>query len=286
MAGVDACKDGEKDVCDEHARHAGEEHLPSADLVDQQGQGHAEDEALDGVSAVDQELRLGARHTNRIQDEMQIVRHQRVAAPLDHESQRQDHAEPVPIGRGPEPFQPGRSGVVFLVFERVVDLGHLELQELRVRVAFGVVFAQNLVRLITAVVVDQPTGRLGHEEYHDKLKDRGHRLQDTGQPPTPRVRHGRSAVCDPRRHDLAQRARGVQDTGDLGTLRGVRQLRDQDGTCGLLDVIPEADENASDHEHGGALRGRLQRDAQHHDPRANGNGLLPSISLNQGVDHE
>ncbi|KKA20205.1 hypothetical protein T310_5774 [Rasamsonia emersonii CBS 393.64] len=286
VALVDTRAHRQQQIRHEHACHAAQEHHPAPQPVDHQREEDAEHEPLDRVPPVDQQLRLGPRHADRVQHQMQVVRHQRVAAPLDHEPQTQDDEEPVAIRRRAEPLQPRRPRLALLLLQRVVDLRQLELQQRRVLVPVCVVFRQDPLRLLPPVVEHQPPRRLGHDERHDDLEDGRDGLQQTGQAPAPRRRHERRAVRDPRRQDLAQRPRRVQNASDLRPLRRIGQLRDQDRTGRLLYVVAEADQHTAYDEHGHIGRGRLQRDADEHDGRPDGDGLLATEPLDQRVDDE
>ena len=210
--------------------------------------------------------------------------------PLDHEAEGQDDKQAMPIRRRAEPFEPGGAlGVGPLRLERVFDLGHFEADQGGGLVAFGVVFGQNGACLARAAVPSEPARRLWCEEGdHDDLEDGRSGLQDRGETPAPGTVGEAScrAVGDPSGHDLAQGARRVHDRGNFRTLGRVCQLRNQDGTCALLDIIPKAEHHSPKDERGNILRGSLQRHTAQYNHRADDDGPPPTKPVDERRDDD
>jgi hypothetical protein len=77
---------------DEHNKHAGggdEEQWTSADLVDEEAHAGGDDHVQNLQTSVDNELNVGVRNSDIVEDDVQVIADKTVARPLGEETERQ-----------------------------------------------------------------------------------------------------------------------------------------------------------------------------------------------------
>lgn len=150
-----------RDVAQQQRTRAEQIHYPPPHLDHQHGHHRRTHHAPTGNAHIDF-LNCGAIcQSDHVQQVAQVVRDERVAAPLGKEAEHDgDEQAAAHAGRGEEGY-PGGSGALLglglaLDGESGVDLGDFGLDEVRVWVALGVVGGEDLVGFFEAVVGDEP----------------------------------------------------------------------------------------------------------------------------------
>lgn len=112
----------------------------------------------------------------------------------------------------------------------------LELHELVISIAVGVVSCENLECFMVAVLGNKPSGRLGHPEQPNELDSREEALEKARDAPAPVVVHEK----EPKRHDSRDNGSPepdrLEEVGDVGAVFWVRDLRGQRWCCCLSET--------------------------------------------------
>lgn len=186
MVDIVACgADRPHDERDEHARRRDQEEPAAADLVDEETHGQGDDQVEDVQAAVDEVLLHGVGVAHRLEDLLDVVRHQPVARPLREEPCRDTDEDAVPVALGADQLHPAVALELLLQPDRLLDLVDLQLHHLVVLVAIGVGVRHHFQCLLVLALVDEEPRRLGHEPDEDDLDDGRERLHHGRGTPRP-----------------------------------------------------------------------------------------------------
>ena len=180
---------------------------------------------------------------------MQVVGGDAVAGPLREEAGSDQNNQTVAVALGPPKLRPAVALKLLLELDGVADLLQLELDDLVVHVAVGMVLSQDLVRLVHFPVRDQPARRLGHRPHEDQLDDGREALHERGSTPRPVADDVVGAKSQPGGDDGSKIPGRVVDGGEDGAVLRVGQLGDEQRRGAVRDGYTKTEEEARGDEH-------------------------------------
>lgn len=128
----------------QHARRRDQEELAPADLVHKETHGQRHNHVHDLETAIDQVLLNGASISDRVQNLGNIVRHQAVARPLREKPSSNADDQTVPVALGADQLHPAVALKFLLEADSLLDLMHLQLNNLVLLVSIRVTVGQHL----------------------------------------------------------------------------------------------------------------------------------------------
>jgi len=197
---VEYCRAGSPDhERHEHACTRPQEQRPAAETVDEERCRRRRPKVENLENSVDQGLSIRILHTDGVEDEGQVIRHDGDAIPLSEGADADGDESSLAVSGCRDKTGPLGRGRLFFHFDRILDFRHLELDQFVVSVAASVIFGQGVSSLLDLAVRNEPTGGLREEIEEAQLDDRVCRLQDGGRSPRPVVVSNvfLRAVCTP-----------------------------------------------------------------------------------------
>ena len=257
--------DGPRAERHEHTAGGEDEERATTEFVNEKAHDEGGDEVDDVQDTVDLELQLGVGDTSTGKDVRHVVRHEVVSGPLGEESERDQDEKTAAVTTSLDQLLPAVTLELLLHLDGFLDLAVLELDQLVLLVAAGVVVSENLESLLVLALGDQVTGRLRDEPDGNHLEDGRNGLTDRRDTPCPAVVDLEGAVGQPGGNDTAEVPRAVVDGGVDGTVLGVNQLGDEQrsGTVGNGDT--KTDEETSGNKHLDVVTDGLENDTGDHD---------------------
>jgi hypothetical protein len=126
-----------------------------------------------------------------------LTRHDSVACPLDHESNKNTDQETVSVAlRGEEGRPPSGPRSFLLQFESLANFLVLKLYQLIVGVSVCMIPCENLKSLMVTILRDKPPRRLWHPQQADQLDSWEEALEEARNAPAPGVVHEEEAKSD------------------------------------------------------------------------------------------
>lgn len=182
-------------------------------------------------TTVDTELSGGVGDTDGVEDLGEVVGDETVTGPLREEGNGDDdpHAASV-TGGGEQAAVTDVSGNGAIELDGGLDLLVLVKDERVLVVAVRVVVTEDVESLLLTTLGDQPTRGLGNEPDEEDLGDGGESLEGRGDTPRPSVLDVEGTEGRPGGDDSTRVPERVVEGSQLGTVGGVGQLRDEEGS--------------------------------------------------------
>lgn len=282
--GVGGEQAGHDEQPDEHEDTTGDQHGTTAGLVDEEQGGDGHDDVqhvLDGARK-QHGVTSGAGHLENVHD---VVHHDV------HTAQLLPHLS----GKTHDGLGEGFFAEQVLVAEVEGDLVdddlfadflELELDLWVVEVAVGADARHHLAGLLPAVVVGEPTGRLGQEEGGEQQHEAGHHLDAPGDAEGRGAVDEVAAVADEKQNHDTDGDAELEQAADEATDLGRRHL----GAVHGRGRGPEPDAQPADHtahdQHGAVLRRALQNRADDPERRAHVQRHTPSERVSDAGRHK
>ena len=156
-------RDRPSNVTAQQCHRAGQVHDTTGKSANEHGDGDGVDEGPGVKTDIELALEFGVGVANQLKQGAEIVRDKGVARPLGEETQEGADNDTTAQSSSGNHLEPGTRGLVQFDLDGALDLSHLGFDELRVAVAFGMVFDEHLKSFVSPVLADQETGRFWQE---------------------------------------------------------------------------------------------------------------------------
>lgn len=277
---VEARRESPEDESDEHAGGGGQEHGPTADLVNKQGHGDRDDEGEAGLASRQTQSLGRAGDASRVVQLGRVVGNDGVTGPLGEDTQRDEDGQTVAVAPGAQEVQVAAGfGGLELEPEGLLDLVELELDGGMVGVAVCVILGEDGQGLVVLILGHQVTRRFGHPEDEEELDHRGKGLEEGRNTPGPVALEVIGAKADPGDNQGTDVPQAVVDGGQTPTVLRVSQFGEKHGRAELRERVAEAEQETAAHESAHVLASGLKNGTDDHDRASQGDGDLTAEAV-------